>query len=75
MEDMVLTDDGSLMMTVRVGEIDPVILAVLEHHHKLMEDDAYDYCTCDDCQEDLKAIKKDIKAFKRVLVYFGRFVA
>lgn len=75
MEEVQVTKDGSVLVTVRLGDIDPAIIAVLEHHHKLMEDDAYDYCTCDDCQEDLKAIKKDIKAFKRVLAYFGRFVA
>jgi len=75
MEEFQVTEDGSVLVTVRLGDIDPAIVAVLEYHHKLMEDDAYDYCTCDDCQEDLKAIKKDIKAFKRVLAYFGRFLS
>lgn len=75
MDNIEVLEDGSVLLSARVGDIDPVIIMVLEHHHKLMEDDAYDYCTCDDCQEDLKAIKKDIKAFKRVLAYFGRFIS
>lgn len=74
MEKITVAEDGGILATVRLGDYDPVIVAVLEHHLKLMEDDVYDYCTCDDCQEDLRAIKKDIKAFKRVLAYFGRFV-
>ena len=71
MQEITLTDDGSLVMTVRVGEIDPVILAVLEHHLKGIEKDASDHCDCDDCYDDLKALKKSIKAFKRVMLYYG----
>ena len=72
MEKIEIAQDGTLTVNVNVGNIDPAILAVMQLHLNDMIEDASDYCTCDDCQEDLKAIKKDIKAFKRVLAYFGR---